>query len=105
MLDNNSPTLAGHSNNGQESWGRDSGARDLSPDLHRPHSSGTGSQMTENEAGMDQVRMREGYRSAGAFLSINTHPHGMYNIVNSSSSQRDREREEREKLLRTSNTE
>lgn len=48
---------AGHSNNGQESWGRDSGARDLSPDLHRPNSSGT-SQMTENEAAagaMDQV--------------------------------------------------
>lgn len=45
----------GHSN-GQESWGRDSGARDLSPD-HRPHSSGTGSQMTENEANANELQL------------------------------------------------
>lgn len=37
---------------GQESWGRDSGARDLSPEPHRvPASSGTDSQLTDNETG------------------------------------------------------
>lgn len=36
--------------NGQESWGRDSGARDLSPEVLRaPTSSEAGSQITENE--------------------------------------------------------
>ena len=42
----------GKSSYGQESWGRDSGARDLSPELHRNlTSSGTDSQFTENEIG------------------------------------------------------
>lgn len=34
---------------GQESWGKDSGARDLSPDHKIPASSGTDSQITEND--------------------------------------------------------
>lgn len=50
---NNNYTKSGDCTYGQESWGRDSGARDLSPEPHRipASNSGTDCQMAENESG------------------------------------------------------